>query len=101
MMAGTRFGGLTALVTGANGGIGSAIVRRLRADGAVVVGTDRAGADIEGDLMDPAFCDALPGLAAQRMGRLDILINNAGVITRGKITETSDDDLAPVFGDQC
>lgn len=88
-----RFSGRNALVTGAAGGIGAAIVARLRRDGAEVLGSDRQGADINGDLTDPGFADALPGLAAERLGGLDILVNNAGIITRGKITEASDEDL--------
>jgi NAD(P)-dependent dehydrogenase (short-subunit alcohol dehydrogenase family) len=85
--------GKKALVTGASGGIGQAIVARLRSEGAQVLGCDRDASDITGDLMDPAFCDALPGVAADRLGGLDILINNAGIITRGKITEATDDDF--------
>ncbi len=87
-----------ALVTGAAGGIGQAIVARLQSDGMVVTGTDRIDADadhfIAGDLMDPAFCDALPGAAAAQMGGLDVVVNNAGIITRGLITEATDEDLA-------
>lgn len=88
-----RFEGKKALVTGASGGIGQAIVARLRREGATVLTTDRSGSDINGDLTDAAFCDGLPEQAAERMGGLDILVNNAGIITRGKITEATDDDL--------
>ena len=93
-----RFEGKKALVTGANGGIGQAIVARLRGEGATVLATDRDDADITGDLLDAAFCDGLPALAAEQMGGLDILINNAGIITRGKITEATDGDLARTMG---
>ena len=48
---------------------------------------------LSGDLTDPGFCDGLPGLASDVMGGLDILINNAGIITRGQITETTDQDF--------
>ena len=85
--------GQVALVTGASGGIGRAIVTALRIKGAKVITTDRSGCDISGDLMDPGFCDALPGRVHAAEGRLDILCNNAGIITRGKITDATDDDL--------
>ena len=87
-----RLAGRKALVTGAAGGIGRAIVAKLRAEGATVCGTDRAGTEIAGDhvlatdLMDGAACDALPARAAGVLGGLDIVVNNAGIITRGKLT---------------
>lgn len=90
--------GRTALVTGAAGGIGKAIVSALRQQGVIVAGVDQHDCDgdhvFSGDLMDPLFCDALPKRATDAMGRLDILVNNAGIITRGKITEASDQDYA-------
>ncbi len=90
--------GKTALVTGAAGGIGAAVVRALRAKGARVAVADRdvtgieAEAHLPGDLRDPAYADGLPAAAAAALGRLDIVVNNAGVITRGKVTDTSDAD---------
>jgi len=93
-----RFKGKKALVTGANGGIGKAIVACLRSEGATVLTTDRADTDINGDLLDATFCDGLPARAADQIGGLDILINNAGIITRGKITEATDDDLHRTMG---
>ncbi len=92
------------LVTGAAGGIGQTVVASFRAQGALVAATDRdtqgieAEVHIPGDLRDPAFCDALPAQAAQALGGLDVLINNAGVITRGPITETSDEDYDLTMG---
>jgi NAD(P)-dependent dehydrogenase (short-subunit alcohol dehydrogenase family) len=99
-----EFKGKTALVTGAAGGIGSAIVRALKARGARVAVADRdvagidAAAHLPGDLCDPAYADALPAAAATALGGLDIIFNNAGVITRGPITETSDADWALSLG---
>ncbi len=90
--------GKTALVTGAAGGIGQAIVSALQALGVRVAGSDRVnGAGdyfICGDLTDRDFADDLPRAAHVALGGLDIVINNAGIITRGPITETSDEDYA-------
>lgn len=99
-----RFEGRTALVTGAAGGIGAAVVRMLRAEGARVAVADRdvsaveAEAHLPGDLRDPAYADGLPSAALAALGRLDIVVNNAGVITRGKVTETTDDEWALSLG---
>lgn len=99
-----RFRGKAALVTGAAGGIGAAIVRQLRAEGAIVAVADRdvsgveADALLPGDLLDPAYADGLPKAAFAALGRLDIVVNNAGVITRGSVTATTDADLALSLG---
>jgi len=94
--------GQKALVTGAAGGIGIAIIQALQNAGAVVAGVDKqpihtSDFSIIGDLTDPAFSDHLPETAAQTLGGLDIVINNAGIIRRGPITEATDDDYATSF----
>lgn len=99
-----RFSGRKALVTGAAGGIGQAVIRALRAEGAHVAATDRdssavmAEAHLDGDLLHPDFCDTLPGRAADALGGLDLVFNNAGVITRGPITEVTDADYRLTMG---
>ena len=94
-----RFNGKKALVTGAAGGIGRSLVRKLRAEGASVAVTDINVSDIEaeahfpGDLSVAQFCDDLPIRTRDVLGSIDILINNAGIIRRGKVTEATDDDF--------
>ncbi|NNF78921.1 MAG: SDR family oxidoreductase [Rhizobiales bacterium] len=96
----SELAGRRALVTGAGGGMGQAIVQALRTAGAKVSLADvslEAGPDdicLEGDLTDGLYCDGLPALAAERLGGLDIVVNNAGVMRRGAITEATDEDLA-------
>lgn len=75
-MAG-RLSGRKAIVTGAGSGIGLATVSRLRADGAEVIGVDRAGADVL--IADVATDEGVAAIVAAAGDRLDILINNAGV----------------------
>lgn len=98
------FAGKRALITGAAGGIGGAIVRMLRDRGAVVAVADRdtgriaADAHLPGDLLDGTYTDTLPGRAAEALGGLDIVVNNAGVITRGSVTDSTDADLSLSLG---
>jgi NAD(P)-dependent dehydrogenase (short-subunit alcohol dehydrogenase family) len=99
-----RFSGKTALVTGAAGGIGQAIVAGLRAEGARVATADRdssaiaADAHLDGDLLNPEYCDGLITATVAALGSIDIIVNNAGVITRGTIDETTDADWALSMG---
>jgi NAD(P)-dependent dehydrogenase (short-subunit alcohol dehydrogenase family) len=99
-----QFQGKNVLITGAAGGIGQALVNAFRDQGARVAVTDRdtsqitADAHFDGDLCDGGFCDGLPTRAASALGGLDILCNNAGVITRGNITTATDADYALTMG---
>ena len=96
----TGFEGKCALVTGAAGGIGQAVLTQLRAAGARVAAADRnlagieADAHLPGDLTDAAYADTLAAAAKEALGGLDIVVNNAGIARRGPVTATSDADFA-------
>jgi 2-deoxy-D-gluconate 3-dehydrogenase len=101
--------GKTALVTGGNGGIGLGMAQGLAQAGAkiAIVGRDKAkneaalkelaksggeSISLVADLKDEAACRAMVDEAARRMGRLDILINNAGMNVRKQPQEFTLDE---------
>jgi len=98
--------GKKALVTGASGGLGGAIVRALAAQGATVAlsGTraealDAVQAEIGAahpvlpcNLSDAAAVDGLIGRAEEALGGLDILVSNAGVTKDGLLLRMKDED---------
>ena len=71
---------MRALVTGAAGGIGRAIVAELEAQGAQALGADLEGAAISFDQRDRDAAGAGVEEAATRLGGLDALVANAGVV---------------------
>ncbi len=77
------------LVTGASSGIGAACVERLRKAGHTVIGASRSGtAGCVLDIRDPAAIDrALREIVGQH-GRLDAVVNSAGVAVGGPLEET-------------
>ena len=73
------FKGRTAIVTGGLQGIGAAIVKRLEASGAKVLVWDVAAKTGAVDVSDAAAVERATAKALADLGRIDVLVNNAGV----------------------
>jgi NAD(P)-dependent dehydrogenase (short-subunit alcohol dehydrogenase family) len=69
-------------VTGAAGGIGSAVCAAFAREGAAVVGADLAGADVDADLSQTVGAERAVCAAIERHGRLDVVFNGAGISGR-------------------
>ena len=95
-----------AVITGGSQGIGAGLVAAYRRQGWSVAATARAmkpaqDADvltIDGDIADPATADRIISGALQRFGRIDTLINNAGVYVSKPFTDYTAEDYAQVVG---
>ncbi len=108
-----KLDGKVALVTGASAGLGAAIAVALAQAGANVVAhgnsrepdptcelIKRAGRRtlaLRGDLADKTVPQQLIGQTLEEFGRLDILINNAGIIRRAPATDYTEEDWATVI----
>ena len=101
--------GKSVIITGATSGIGEACAAVFAEGGAkllltgrseergrgVLAAADAAGAEatfLAGDVKDKEFCERVVAAAVERFGRLDVLVNNAGVIHRNDALGTSDAD---------
>ncbi|WP_406694390.1 SDR family oxidoreductase [Singulisphaera sp. Ch08] len=91
-----------AVITGASQGIGAQLVRGFLDRGFRVVANSRsievvASADllgIAGDIADPAVADRVIGEAVEAFGRVDTLVNNAGIFIGKPFTDYTEGDFA-------
>lgn len=113
-MTGTLLRGRTVLVTGAGRGIGKAVAQRSAEEGAALVIADINGSELQlvadqlqsmgnqvsaltGDLTEERFASELPDAARTLTGRLDAIVNNAGIEHRATIEDHERSDWERVI----
>ncbi|MCX5054383.1 MULTISPECIES: SDR family NAD(P)-dependent oxidoreductase [unclassified Streptomyces] len=95
-----------AIITGASQGIGAALVEGYRKLGHAVVATSRTIAPVDdagvltvqGDIADPATAERVVAAAVERFGRIDTVVNNAGIFVAKPFTDYTAEDFAAVTG---
>ena len=106
-----RLEGKIAVVTGAASGFGEGIARKFVAEGAKVVVADRDGAGAEraaaalgknavgvrADVTNARDVQGMVAAAVERFGSLDVLVNNAGTLSRKAALTVTADDMRPEF----
>jgi 3-oxoacyl-[acyl-carrier protein] reductase len=111
----SKLQGKVAVVTGASKGIGAGIAKALGAEGAAVVvnyASSKAGADavveaitkaggkavaVQGDVSKAAEAEAVIGAAVKQFGRLDVLVNNAGVYDMKPLEAIDEEHYRRIF----
>jgi NAD(P)-dependent dehydrogenase (short-subunit alcohol dehydrogenase family) len=94
-----------AIITGASQGIGEGLVRAYRDRNYRVVANSRSikpSADpdivtVAGDIADPKTAERIVSAAIERFGRIDTLVNNAGIFVAKPFTDYTDEDFASVL----
>lgn len=101
--------GRVCLVTGASSGLGAGFARALAGQGAFVIGLSQRARESEavsahgglvhvrGDVRDAGAVARAIGVATDRFGRLDVLVNNAGVFNVAKAARQDSGDLAAML----
>jgi NAD(P)-dependent dehydrogenase (short-subunit alcohol dehydrogenase family) len=94
-----------AIITGASQGIGEGLVRAYRDRNYRVVAnsrsikpsTDPDIVTVAGDIADPKTAERIVSAAIERFGRIDTLVNNAGIFVAKPFTDYTDEDFASVL----
>ncbi|MDR3245063.1 MAG: SDR family oxidoreductase [Prevotellaceae bacterium] len=108
-----NFAGKTALITGAAGAIGKAVVKQLTEDGATVVITDLKEEQVQtvaaelgckglaADVTNAVQVKKVVDFTLEQYGRIDILINVAGIVGQGLVEDITEEEWDKMFDVNC